>query len=96
MAQVPVLPFGVRQPQAILISVVLDRGQTCTPTLHFASREKVQNYWSEKGNAPREQRAAQGARLQQLEALLQPLKAAFEASKEALTTLGEDEARSFG
>lgn len=54
---------------------------------------KVQNYWNEQSVGPREQRAAQGERIQALETALQPLKAAFEAAKEALTSLGEDEAR---
>lgn len=48
-------------------------------------------YWSEQGAVPKEQRAAQGARVQAVEASLQPLKAAYEESKEALTTIGEDE-----
>lgn len=54
---------------------------------------KVQAYWNEQIARPREQRAAQGIRYEEVEAGMQPLKAAFESSKEAVTTLGEDEVR---
>lgn len=53
----------------------------------------MQKYWSEESHIPRQQRAAQGERLKQLETSLQPLEAAYKASKEALTTLGEDEVK---
>lgn len=61
------------------------------PTVLALLPRKVQGFWNEQGNVPREQREAQGKRIQELEAALQPLKAAYEASREMLTTLGDDE-----
>lgn len=52
---------------------------------------QVQEFWSEKSKATREQRQAQYARNERVENMLQPIKAAYEASKYSLSSLQEED-----
>lgn len=55
---------------------------------------QVQEFWSERTKSTREQRQEQYSRNEDVEKALQPVKAAFETSKDSLSTLQEEDVRS--
>ncbi|CAM9585246.1 unnamed protein product, partial [Ectocarpus sp. 8 AP-2014] len=54
-------------------------------------KTKVQEFWNEQTKSTREQRQAQLLRMEEVEKALEPIKSAYEASRDLLSTLQEED-----